>query len=814
MITLLETLRLAEAVARETAPVAGERALRLLGWDRVCAQVAAHCVNARAAAEVLATRPFADPEIIDLLRTLADELRPAGEAGRWPPVADVEPGVAQLKRVSPRRLEGPDLVEVAALAEALDAVRDHLLCNRDRLPTWAAAAQEAEACDGLRYELRRCLDRDGRLLDGASPTLARLRRAAANQEQVVRRAVREAMEGARARGWLTGDEVTLRGDRYCLPMRSGDRRRLDGIVHDRSDTGATVFVEPAGVVHLANEWQELKLEMGAEESRILLALNRRVDDAAEALLASCDLLLLVDRVRAGMFWSRQRRAARPQLAAGAALRVVRGRHPLLEATLAGRGEVVPLDLELPEHVRALVISGANAGGKSVAMKTVGVLVLLAQCGWDVPAREDTRLPLVERLFVDLGDEQSIEESLSSFSAHLTHLRRFLAEADARSLVLCDEIGTGTDPQEGTALAFTALEALAARGALIIASTHYGLLKAAVNDHPAMLNAAMDYDEGSLQPLFTLRLGDPGASHAFDIARRVGLDPILLDAARARVGEDRVQIETLLADLGLRVRRLAADQHDVAMHLANLRQRESELAGRLADLDRERKRELEKVRREGEALLLEARKEIEALVREVRSSQGDKVVIRKARDRVEGLARKLPAAPAPPPNVVAGPPVPGDRVRVPHLGLNGRVVEVRGGQVTVLADGLRLSVDAATVERIAGETAEDTAPAAVSRSSGTTTGPSWAWPGDQPDVTPELDLRGHRVEEAWESVDKLLDRALPVGLAKVTIIHGMGPGRLREVLLQRLAADPRVARTAAGGEGEHVNHGATVVFLRG
>jgi DNA mismatch repair protein MutS2 len=813
VIALLETLRLAEVVARESAPVAGERALRLLGWDRVGAQIAAHCVNARAAAEVRATRPFADPEIIDLLRALADELRPAGETGRWPPVADVEPGVAQLSRPSPRRLEGLDLVEVATLADDLDSVRDHLLRGRAQLPTWAAAAQEADPFDDLRHELRRCLDRDGRLLDGASPMLARLRRAAANQEQVVRRAVREAMDGARARGWLTGDEVTLRGDRYCLPMRSGDRRRVDGIVHDRSDTGATIFVEPAGVVHLANEWQELRLEVGAEESRILLALNRRVDDVAEALLESCELLLLVDRVRAGMFWSRQRRAARPQLAAGAPLRVVRGRHPLLEAALAGRGEVVPLDLELPEHVRALVISGANAGGKSVAMKTVGVLVLLAQSGWDVPAREDTRLPLVSTLFVDLGDEQSIEESLSSFSAHLTHLRRFLAEADARSLVICDEIGTGTDPQEGTALAFTALEALAARGALVLASTHYGLLKAAVNDHPAMLNAAMDYDETSLQPLFSLRLGDPGASHAFDIARRVGLDPALLDAARARVGEDRVQIETLLADLGLRVRRLAADQHDVNMHLANLHEKETELTGRLKDLDRERKRELEKVRREGEALLLEARKEIEALVREVRSSQGDKVVIRKARDRVDDIARKLPTAPATPANVVAGPPQPGDRVRVPHLGLNGRVVEVRGGQVTVLADGLRLSVSEATVERIPGETAADNAgPAAVSQATGTTTGGSWAWQGDQPDVAPELDLRGFRAEEAWESVDKLLDRALPVGLTKVTLIHGLGTGRLREVLLERLASDPRVARTEMTGEGGRLNPGATNVFL--
>ena len=317
MITLLETLRLAETVARETAPVASERALRLLGWDRVCAQVAAHCVNARAADEVRATRPFADPEIIDLLRVLADELRPAGEAGRWPPVADVGPA-SRSSRVRRRAAsKGPTWwrsppwpTTSTPSATTCCAAATSYPCGRrqPRRPTPSTTC--ATSCAAASTATAACWTAP-RLCWPACAAPPR------NQEQVVRRAVREAMESARAHGWLTGDEVTLRGDRYCLPMRSGDRRRIDGIVHDRSDTGATIFVEPAGVVHLANEWQELKLEMGAEESRILLALNRRVEDAAEALLASCELLLLVDRVRAGMFWSRQRRAARPHVAAGA-----------------------------------------------------------------------------------------------------------------------------------------------------------------------------------------------------------------------------------------------------------------------------------------------------------------------------------------------------------------------------------------------------------------------------------------------------------------------------------------------------------------
>ncbi len=817
MIPLLITLD-AAAHAAAAAPVATPRALALLGWERVTAQVARYCVNPRAAAAVRGTLPFADAHAIELLRTLADELRPAGEANHWPPVSEVDAALAQLARPSPRRLEGSDLVQVAALAADLDALRVHLARAIAAMPQWAAAAQAMAPFDALVAEIRRCLDRDGRLADRASPVLARLRRAAASQERHVRQAVGDAMDGARSRGLLTGDEVTLRGDRFCLPVRSGERRKINGIVHDRSSTGATIFVEPAGVVHLANELAELRLEIGAEETRILLALNRLVDAAADDLGAAAGVLLLVDRVRAGMLWSRQRRGVRCRLERGATLRVCQGRHPLLAAALddarqrgEDHGDVVPLDLELPAAVRAVVISGANAGGKSVAMKTVGVFVLLAQAGWDVPAREDTRLPLVRQLHVDLGDEQSIEESLSSFSAHLTHLRRFLADADENSLVLCDEIGTGTDPQEGTALAFAVLERLTARGALVIASTHYGLLKAAVNDHPAMINAAMDYDEASLQPLFAVRLGDPGASHAFDIARRVGLDADLLTAARARVGEDRVQIEALLADLGRRARRFVSDQADLDVRRQQLAARERELDTRLGDLDRDHKRELARVRRAGDDLLAEARREIERAVREVRDTLGEKVVVKRARDVADDLARRLPDVPASEPTRGGAPEV-GDRVRVPHLGLKGRVTEVRGNQITVVAEGMRLTVAPDGVERIAESGEPATGPAAVVDTAGPRDRGGWSWQGDASELTPELDLRGQRVEEAWERVDRLLDRALPVGLTSITLIHGIGTGRLRDTLLERLARDSRVASCRPAGEQES-NPGATIVTLR-
>jgi len=801
MITLLARLAAADEAARQHS-VASPRARDLLGWPRVLDQLARHCQNRLAADQLRGQLPYADPDVIAELRTLADQWRGLRDAEQEPPITDISGARDLLDRHSPRRLEGPDLVAIARLAEDLVQLQVRVLKREERAPAWADAARELADLTPLATALRRCLDRDGQLLDSASPLLARLRRQARDLEQQVRQTVARAMSEASRRGWTTAEEVTLRGDRFCVPLKAGEKRRLDGIVHDRSHTGQTIYVEPAATVHLANDLAEARLSMGAEESRILLELNQRVDQAADALVAGSSLLLLADRVRASLRWADEFTAQRAQLARGAALRLCAARHPLLVEALRP-ADVVPLDLELPPEARVLVISGPNAGGKSVAMKTVGVLVLLTQCGWDVPAREDSRLPLIRRLFVDLGDEQSIEDALSSFSAHLTHLRRYLAEADADSLLLCDEIGSGTDPQEGTALALTALARLAERGALVLASTHFGLLKAAVHDHPAMLNAAMDYDEQSLAPLFTLRLGDPGASHAFDIAARVGLDPALLAEARALVGEERYQLEQLLRDLARRAGDLARAEASARDLEAGLTMRQDELDARLADLDRELAEQRRTARARGEQLLREWRRKLEQAVREVKTREGGRDAVRSARRQLEDVQRDLPDTPP----EAAGAPADlaaGERVRVPHLGLQGRVTEVRGDKVVLVADGMRLSVDGDAVERI-----DEPSPTATRQEPD---GGIWTWDQGDDGIPPELDLRGLRADEAWDRLDRLLDRALPIGLDQLTVVHGMGTGRLRDQLLARLASDPRVQTFHPGGE-RQTNTGATVVHLR-
>jgi len=811
MINLLERM----AAFRDSGEAVLEpRAVELLEWNSVTGQVASFCLNGPAADAILSRRPYSSLEPVSLQQSLADELRSSGDADQWPPLADVGPVLDLVRQPPPVRLEGPDLVHVAGVAEQLDSLRAHFLADRTRFTLWGEAAIQMADFRSLAGAIRGALDRDGSILDGASPLLGRLRRSVAGQEQAVRRQIGQAMNQARSRGWTTGDEVTLRGDRFCLPLRSGDSRRIEGIVHDRSVSGATLFVEPAPVVRLANELTATRLEIAAEEARILFELNRTVEQAATSLGEACELMILLDTVRAPMLWSRQVRGRRPRISANGGIRICGGRHPLLMDALgegdreAGRELVVPLDLEIPSGKNALVISGPNAGGKSVALKSVGVFCLLAQCGWDVPAREDTILPLIGRLLVDLGDDQSIAQSLSSFSAHLHHLGRFMAEAGPDTLVLCDEIGSGTDPQEGTALAFAVLDELTGSGALVLASTHFGLLKAAVHEHPRMVNAAMDYDERDLRPLFTFRVGDPGTSHAFDIAARMGFPEGLLARARRMAGQERVQIEKLLTDLDRRARQLASAQEEVKRETEKAHTLGRDLEERLRGLRKERRELLKQTAREAEDLVRQGRRAIEQAVREIKESGADRTVVKSARRRLDSLDRQLEAdrLDTLPPATIE----PGQRVRIAPLGLIGTVVEVRGDRIVATADGLRLTLGKEAVRAL-----EDSgSPGAEAGETTLTPGKgNWAWHGNLTGAEPEIDLRGETGEEGWHRLDRLIDRAIPAGLETINVIHGFGTGRLRDHLHERLKNDPRVASFHEAGPGQG-GGGATRLILTG
>ncbi|MCP4292011.1 MAG: hypothetical protein GY780_09285 [bacterium] len=826
---MIEILQRLENDRRASLQVLDSKASQLLEWTQITAQIARHCRNRRAADAISRRVPFSDPGAISFSHSLSDELRPKGQAGHWPPLIELTDGLELLEMTAPVRYEGPDLVHLATVAEYLDALREHFLASRISCPLWGEAAVQMAVFTGVSGSIRRALDLDGRIVDGASPLLAKLRKAISGQERAVRSEMNSAMGVARSKGWTTGNEVTLRGDRFCLPMRSGESNRIEGIVHDRSATGATLFVEPASVVRLSNQLTETRLSIAAEEARILFQLNRAVEQASEAMHEAAQVMLLMDEVRAHILWSLEVKGQRPHLESGANIHVAGGRHPLLMEALGegdlekGFSRVVPLELEVPSQGKALVISGPNAGGKSVALKTVGVFCLMAQCGWDVPARQDTRLPLIDNLLVTLGDDQSISEALSSFSAHLGQLARFLREAGNNTLVLCDEIGSGTDPHEGTALAYAVLERLVDQGAQVLASTHFGLLKSAVHDHPRMVNAAMDYNEKDLLPLYTFRVGDPGTSHAFDIAARMGLPGDLLDRAREMAGEERVQIENLLSDLDRRAGELAHQQLELKLALEKQKIEEAELEDRLRGLKKERKKVLEDTRHKGDRLMREGRKAIEAAVREIQSGKAEKRLVKAARNRLDDVGRKIQeqandtdVAPSHNPEVEA---VVGMRVRIPHLGMLGRITEIRGEKITASADGMRLSLGREAVvplnedgqEIKPGTTVSFEDPSAGDDGKPEVSG-SWSWQGEAPSASHELDLRGETGADGWERLDRMIDRAIPAGLDVVTVIHGFGTGRLREHLYARMKKDSRIQSFGEAGRGRG-GAGATKIVLK-
>lgn len=822
MIELLQRIANDHAASSK---VLADRAAHLLEWSAVTSQIAKHCRNSRAAQIIAHRRPFESQHAIEFQHLLSDELRPAGQAGNWPPLMNLSDGLDLLEMNAPVRYEGPDLVHLATVAEQLDALREYFLNARLRCPLWGEAAVQMATFSGVSGAIRRALDLDGNIVDGASPLLSKLRRAVAGQERAVRQEMSTVMGSARAKGWTTGSEVTMRGDRFCLPLRSGDTNKIAGIVHDRSTTGATLFVEPASVVRLSNVLTETRLDIAAEEARIIFELNRAVEQASAAMHEAAEVMLLMDEVRAHLLWSLEVKGSRPQLEAGASIRVSGGRHPLLMEALGegdlklGAAKVIPLELEVPSQGRALVISGPNAGGKSVALKTVGVFCLLAQCGWDVPGRQDTRLPLISNLMVDLGDDQSIAEALSSFSAHLGQLARFLRDAGPNTLVLCDEIGSGTDPQEGTALAYAVLERLVEKGAQILASTHFGLLKAAVHDHPHMINAAMDYNEKDLLPLYTFRVGDPGTSHAFDIAARMGLPEDLLDRARHMAGEERVQIEQLLSDLDRRAGDLAQQQLELQLAVEKQKALDNELEKRLKGLKKERREVLEGARRENDQLMAEGRRAIESAVREIKSGMAGKRVVKAARDRIDAVGEKIQrrmdeSGPAESNHTDVEVKV-GMRVRIPHLGMLGRVTEVRGEKITATADGMRLTLGREAVIPLTegGQEISDGPVLSVEASEEPTDGRGiWSWQSDAPEATHELDLRGETGAEGWERLDRMIDRAIPAGLDVVSVIHGFGTGRLRDYLYAKMKKDSRIESFAEAGRGRG-GAGATRIVLK-
>ena len=779
----------------------------LLGWDpfrSLLARFAATPAGQDRARELVPHRALSSvrtalAETSEARRALTAEGPPPwdGTGDARPILAEATPGGAVL--------DGPALVQLArALAAAirLRAYGERIAAVAPALATaWAALP----AFPDLARALDEALDPDGRLTDRASPRLRALRRQIAALRADLQARVERLLDHPAVQPALQERYVTLRNGRYVIPVRDDARRAVRGIIHDRSQSGATVFVEPEETIPLNNELTRLCLAERDEEQRILAELTDRVRAVLAALGTLVEGLGALDLVFARAALAERLDASEPRVEPGGDLDLRRARHPLLVAQRwgapPGAGDVVPIDLRVPAGRPGLVLSGPNAGGKTVALETGGLLVLMAQAGCHIPAAPGSRLPLTDRVLAVIGDEQSLAQDLSTFSSFVRQAREILESAGPGSLVLLDELGAGTDPTEGAALGAALLEALLDRGARVIVTTHLEPLKVFAQVEPRLQNATVAFDAERLEPTFRLEYGHPGPSHALTIGARLGLPADVIARARTHVGEESRRLETLLATLEARTQ-------EATVRGAEAARRETEAAEALAGATRATERaraEARELRRaaeqEAQALLAEARRrvgqELERLKTEGANGASRRREAQEAYRRLRAAEGTLQPVAAPNDDPVA--PSPSGEVQLRGLGLRGRIVAEADGRVTVQAGHLTVKVARSEIEPVT-EAPSREREASVSL-------PVRA------DVPRELHLLGLTSDEARAAVEKFLDDAVLAGHRELRLIHGKGTGALRRAVESCLRGHPlvtsfRLAEPSAGGAG------ATVVALDG
>ncbi len=788
------------------------RALRILEFERVLEEIARGAATEPGRREVMALRPGRDAERI------RGRLAAVEEAGGF--LADHPHwSFPELPRVREplRRLGLPGSVltapELAALGALLAAAAAALAVLSAAPPdgALAALARRIVADPGLESALARSVDREGRVLDEASPELRRLRGHLAGAHNRVVAHLESFLEGVDERHRVAGASVTIREGRYVIPLRREGKRTLGGYVHDESASGATVFIEPPSAIAMMNQVRALERAEAREVNRILRDLTGRCRSLVGPLQSSLRSLARFDLLLALARAARRWKAASPEIANGE-LVVRGGRHPLL---LAVGTDAVPFDLALGKGERTLVVTGPNTGGKTVFLKSVGLIAALGQSGVVPPVGPGTRLPVFDAFFADVGDEQSIADSLSTFSAHLRNVRVILEEAGPDSLILIDEPGGGTDPAEGEALARAVVEALAERRALAIVTSHLGGLRRLARPGNGIVNASLHFDAERMQPTYRFATGRPGRSYGLAIARGLGFPESVLDRAEELRDDRETRVDELLASLEAKERAASLRLAELETARDRLAVRRTEVEGRAQELAKREREHLRRSRREARRFLLNARREVEAVIARLRAEagaegEGRAKAIRGARRRVEEEARALEADPEGddrhrdgPGQERTGPLAEGSAVLVTDLGARGRVVGEQEGKLVVQVGGMRLRVDPSRIEAVgAGEEGGR-------RERGGGGAGGWTIP----DPATEIDLRGQRADAAERSLQLALDAAAVADLRELRIIHGKGTGALRERVTAALGADARVASFRAGKPAEG-GYGVTIARIGG
>lgn len=800
--------------------MATSEALTKLEFNEILKRLSTRCHYSLAATRALEIGPSRDRKIVRYLLDVTAEA--ADFHVRYPEFTiggarDIRASIDKAEKGG--RLTPNELLEVS---DTLKAGRDirrtftRMPEGEDRYPNLLEFAEAMENFSPLETDLTRSIGPRGDVLDSASDELARIRKAVRIAHHRLMDRLNSFLSGGRYGSALRENIITIRDGRYVLPVRSEARGLIRGIVHDTSSSGHTVFVEPFDVVELNNRWREEQLAETHEIERILDMLSGRIGDQHDAISRLIEAIAAIDLAMAKARLAEAMEATRPSLheppTGGGRnrderghpsnrVRLVNARHPLLD-----RNTVVPISLEIGEDFRILLITGPNTGGKTVALKTVGLLTLMAQTGLFIPADDTSITSVFDSVFVDIGDEQSIEQSLSTFSSHIRNIVGMLGKVGSNSLVLLDEVGAGTDPQEGSALARALMSALLERKAMVIATTHYSEVKGFAYATPGVENASVEFDLETLSPTYRLMIGIPGRSNALSIARRLGMPNAIIDEAQSLLEPGDERAEELIDQIRQRRDDITAQLTAAEQTGEEARALRRRAAQSIREADEMRRTAREDAIAEVETELQEARQAIRELERRTRGAspvtRTERATSQEAINTAErelrlAQKRKRPI-PVPPTNQRKRQIRSGDTVRIISLDQQGEVISVDGNDAEVQMGALKIRQPVSNLER-------------TGRSERTGSSQRFvAAPNDS--VSIEIDLRGHRAEEIAPILETYIHDAYTTGLPWVRIIHGKGTGTLRQVVRDELKDNPVVERSVSA-EANEGGEGATVAHLR-
>jgi DNA mismatch repair protein MutS2 len=674
------------------------------------------------------------------------------------------------------------------------------------IPLVAKLGNELTETKAVEEAIRFCIDDNAAVLDSASSELSKVRQELRNGESRAREKLDQMIRTPSIQKMLQDNILTLRNDRYVIPVKQEYRGHFGGIIHDQSASGATLFIEPESVVVLNNKLRELKLKEEREIEKILQMLTAQVAEVAEPMKINLLVLAELDFLFAKAGIAREMKAVLPMMNDRGFIKLRKGRHPLIPHKV-----VVPLDLEIGNHYSTIIVTGPNTGGKTVSLKTVGLLSLMAMSGLFVPAEEGSQLCVFDAIYADIGDEQSIEQNLSTFSSHMTNIIHILREMTPKSLVLLDEVGAGTDPAEGSALAISILEDIHRKGSRMIATTHYSELKAYAYERSGIINASMEFDIQTLSPTYRLLVGVPGRSNAFAIAERLGLDKSIIDHARGQVNEEDQRVETMIATLEEN-RLVAESERSIAEQL----RREGEQLRRQLEqeqvrFEQQRARLMEQAEKDAAAAVAKARAEAELIIADLRKLAMEEHTSVKEHVLIEAKRRLDEAVPqlkdkhrstqqTKKPKALQA----GDDVMVSSIGQRGQIVEIVSGSEAIVQLGMmKMKVALADLDTLGGSSASKKQIQHVVTGVKRTR---------DEHTRSELDLRGANLDDSIIEVDRFLDESFLANLSQVYIIHGKGTGVLRSGIQDYMRKHRNVKSYRLGNYGEGGN-GVTVVELK-